>query len=589
MAPSRSANPTNDACPGSAAASPAVRADDLAGPSPRTAALVAAVGVVLFTWPALPRMGSTLLGHPFGEVDNHFWMAIFGARADAPLRNLPLGFDLPLMDPVNLLWWVPGALLGPVFAYNLAAVGNLALAALGGWALAREAGASRAGALVGMVATAFSPFLAGMFEFGITEAWPVGWLALHAALLLRFGRTGARRDALGAAAALSAFLLSGWYYAAFAVVAEVGLAAWALARGPRLRTLLGLLVQAVVAALPLVSAWRATAARASLWAPRLAGLTPPEPNPEWAHTPRFGTDLLNLVVPRLDGADISRTVYLGLVAVGLAVAGVSIRTRRRAALAALACAAPLWVLALGHWLRVAGQPVTTFPFPAGWLVDTVDAARGISHWQRAAGPATVFLGAAAALGATPLLRGRGPRAAVLLAGAVLADAVALSPVPWPRAGYVPDPPAALLELPKPGALLQLPFDEGTGLPGIASRRVYDQWQVFHRRPIAEHYEDLDALLHVNTLVANWQRTCAGIAPLPHVARTPAQDLAVLRKLGVAYIVVHPPFAKDGCALALARRFGDPTVRTPRAVVWDVDDMLARLVAESRPPSRKRAR
>ena len=55
-----------------------------------------------------------------------------------------------------------------------------------------------------MVATACSPFLAGMIEFGITEAWPVGWLALHAAALLRFGRTGAARDAALAGATLAA-------------------------------------------------------------------------------------------------------------------------------------------------------------------------------------------------------------------------------------------------------------------------------------------------------------------------------------------------------------------------------------------------
>ncbi|MFN7145406.1 MAG: hypothetical protein ACK4YP_16655, partial [Myxococcota bacterium] len=536
-----------------------------AGPSGRVAAALAALAIGIFTWPALPKLGTALLGHPFGEVDNHLWMATFGGRA-APTRNLPVGFDLPLMDPVHLLVWVPAGLVGPVFAYNAAALVDLALAALGGWVLARELGATRAGALVGMTVTAFSPFLAGMIEFGITEAWPIGWLALHAALLLRFGRTGAVRDALGAGAALGALLLSGWYHAAFALVAEVGLGVWAVARGPRLRTVLGVLAQGALATLPVLPRLEETQAKAAIWAPRLSGLTKARVYEDWARDPRFGTDLLNLVTPRVEALDASRTVYVGLVALGLALVGA---TRRRG-LAALAIAAALWVLTLGHWLRVAGEPVPGLgPLPAGWLAGTFEAARGLSHWYRAAGPATVFLAAAAALGASRLLgAGRGAAVgAVALAGAVFVDAVALSPVPWPRVTYTPDPPPALLALPEPGGLLQLPFDEGKGLPDIASRRVYDQWQVFHGRPVTEHYEGKDALLYDDALVAEWQLACAGLAPRPPWTRTPAEAVARLRDLGVDYVVVHPAHAKPGCVAAVERRLGEPVVRDGRAVVW----------------------
>ena len=40
----------------------------------------------------------------------------------------------------------------------------------------------------------------GVVDFGITESWTVGWLALHVALLLRYARTGGARWAVGAAA-----------------------------------------------------------------------------------------------------------------------------------------------------------------------------------------------------------------------------------------------------------------------------------------------------------------------------------------------------------------------------------------------------
>jgi hypothetical protein len=538
-------------------------------PSRRVAAAVAALGLVLFTWPALPTLGTALLGHPFSEVDNHLWMAWFGGRDGAPLRNLPDGFPLPLMDPVNLLWWVPGALGGPVFAYNLAIFGNLALAALGGWVLSHELTGSRAAALVGMVAVAFSPFLGGMIEFGMSEAWPVGWLALHAALLLRFARTGSLAAAVGASATLGALLLSGWYHAAFALVAEAGLGLWVLARRPRLTTVGVLLAQGIVATLPVLPRLVETRAHSAIWAPRLSGLTRPQTYPDWDGNPRFGTDLLNLVVPRLDEIPTARTVYVGLVVLALAV----IALRRRAGWALWAVAAPLWILALGHWLRVAGVPVSGLgPLPAGWLVGTFEGVRGISHWYRAAGLASVFVGAAAAVGARVVFDHLPDRrwtvAAIALAGLVLVDAIFFAPTPWPRATYTPDPPPALLDLPRAGGLLQLPLDEGKGLDGIASRRVYDQWQLFHGRPIAEHYEGRDALLYRNGLVAGWQRACAGLAPLlPE--RTPTEDLESLVEAGVAYVVVHPPFARGGCASVVGKRLGEPVTRTARAVVWDL--------------------
>ena len=187
------------------------------------------------------------------------------------MRNLPAGFDLPLMDPINLLWWAPGSLFGGVFAYNLAVIGNLAVAALGGWMLAHELTGSRSAALVGMVATAFSPFLSGVIEFGITESWPVGWVAIHAALLLRYARTGSLRSAVGASLALAAVLLSGWYHAFFALVAEVGLGVWALAIRPRFTTIGVLVAQGLVALAPVLPRLWATA-RAAMGRRPLSGV-----------------------------------------------------------------------------------------------------------------------------------------------------------------------------------------------------------------------------------------------------------------------------------------------------------------------------
>jgi hypothetical protein len=87
--------------------------------------------------------------------------------------------------------------------------------------------------------------------------------------------------------------------------------------------------------------------------------------------------------------------------------------------------------------------------------------------------------------------------------------------------------------------------------------------------VTEHYEGKDSLLYRNTTLAGWQRSCAGIAPLIPAVHTPTQDLQALLDAGVAYVVVHPPYAKSGCASVVTRRLGEPVARTPRAVVWDL--------------------
>lgn len=525
-------------------------------PSRRVAVAFVVLAAVLATWPLVITLPTALLGEPQGELDNHVWMAWFGGR-DAPMRNLPAGFPLPLIDPVHLLWWAPARLFGPVVTWNLGIVGDVALAALGAWALAREAGAER-GAVIAAVAAVASPFLGGMLEFSISEAWPTGWLALHAAALLRLSRTGEKRAAVAAGAALSAFLLSGWYHVAFGAVAELGLLGWLLLRRPRVVP--WALLAAGVAALPLIPLWRTTQARAEIWAPRISGLTRAETYTDWAVNPRFGTDLLNLFTPHLDGAPLARTTYVGLAVLTLALVGLT----RPSGRALFALALPLYVLTLGHWLRVGGEPIAGLgPLPAGWLVGTFSAPRAISHWYRAAGPASVFFVGAAAVGAHVLLS-RWPRLTLPLAGLVLADALLLSPTPWPRPSFVPDPPPAILKL--EGGLVQLPFSEGRGLANVTSHRPYDLWQVFHEQPIAENYEGPDVLLAESPTVAGWQRACSDRAPIARTSRTPEEDLAWLGTQA-RWVVVHLPLARRGCVAAVTRSLGEPDVEEAEIVAW----------------------
>ncbi|RME24463.1 MAG: hypothetical protein D6798_11205, partial [Deltaproteobacteria bacterium] len=197
---------------------------------------------LVVTWPG-GAPWRLAVGHPLGEADNHRWMwwraAAVLSGDPGPWANLPVGEALPVMDPANLLLYLPAGLLDPVVGWNLAALLLVALSGLGARALAWELGA-RDGAMIALVAGCCSPFLAGVLDFGITESWGIGWLALHAAWLLRYARTG--RPAAGGLAGifLGACALTGWYQALFTLVVEVPLVLWALRRGG-LRRLPGLL------------------------------------------------------------------------------------------------------------------------------------------------------------------------------------------------------------------------------------------------------------------------------------------------------------------------------------------------------------
>ncbi|MDP6932584.1 MAG: hypothetical protein QGG40_06680, partial [Myxococcota bacterium] len=87
------------------------------------------------------------MGDSIGETDNHVWMAWRWLHpGGTPVVNLPEGMALPLMDPVNMLpfvpvWWMGQLVLDPpsamVIGWNAMVAWNVALALFGGWMLSR--------------------------------------------------------------------------------------------------------------------------------------------------------------------------------------------------------------------------------------------------------------------------------------------------------------------------------------------------------------------------------------------------------------------------------------------------------------------
>lgn len=546
--------------------------------------LLSAVAALIAWWPSRAPW-SALVGSPLGETDNHLWMlwmSVRGAVGDGRiLANAPDDVGIPLMDPVNLPAFLALWPAGPTLAWAGLLVWNVLLAFVGGAALSREV-AGPSAAPFGALALASAPFLVGVADFGITESWTVGWLALHVALLLRYAREGGARHAVGAGLCLGFVALSGWYSALFGLIVEVALVPALLWRSRRP----GLIGQGLIGLLMVAPSFWSFLPSRGLWEHRWRP-PPPDPGPpwpDWAILPRMGTDLLNLVTPRWETVAPSKAVYLGLVLLALVGLGL-VRAPRRAG-PMLALALPFLLLALGAWPRIAGQALGVRG-PAWWLATLVPSLQGISHWQRAVGAAVPFLVAAAAVGVGSGLRSSRLRMVAMVA--LLVDGVASSQTPWPRSAYLPEVDPGLLELGDPLAegagVIQLPFDNGRVEFSDEPARLFNRWQVFHQHPVAENYEGPDALLRRSRLVAAADGACGVRFTGPSaykpneawrrsaLARAPealAAELEQLQTWGYRWIVLHPARAATPrrCQEALEAALG-PAEDRSGLKVWDL--------------------
>ncbi len=549
--------------------------------------MVGVPALVIFTWPLLLHPFS-LMGHPNGETDNHFWMLWRAVKIimgnPGPWANCPDGLPIPLMDQINLPWALPVFLLDPVLGYNWLLLANVALGMAGGYWLSRQF-TSASAALVGMVAMGCSPFLSGVTEFGLTEAWPLWLLAFHLAFLYRYARSGGSVDLLGAGLCLGGFALSGWYHAFSGLLVEMVFIPVLAISSRRWK---GLLAQGLLAAFLVLPVFLHFLTIRSFWAgrwhfpehaPRLARM-------DWRELPVYGTDVLNFLLPTLDAVPLSKTTYLGILVLSLAV--IACFRRWRQVWPFMLASLLFCSLALGYWVRVAGHPLllgdSVLAGPARLLLDLVPPMVGISHWYRMVGPATVLLAVLAAMGAGILTERPGLH--IGLAILVLADSLVMGQTSWPRITYDPAPPAIYQYLEEPGALLELPFDNGREPFSDTPARLYNRWQPFHGHPVAENYEAMDSILNTNRLAAVAQALSGQRSTLPRnqVASAEMADISRLYTEGVmeeqvealaedgfSYVLLHRFLAPDPDAVeALLRQaMGQPLADDGRSVLWRV--------------------
>ncbi|MEI7889653.1 MAG: hypothetical protein WCI34_05025, partial [Actinomycetes bacterium] len=217
--------------------------------SPAELLVVAVVAValsVLQTFPLIAHLGSSMpkdLGDPLYQAwqvawdghallhqPGHFWQAN---------HSYPLPDSLAFSDA--LVGYTPAGLIGSglhaaIVRYNLLFIFIFALSFFGGWLLARELNASKAGAWVGGAAFAYSPWHFG--QGGHMHVLSNGGIALALFLLIR----GYRRESwklvlagwLAAAWQLSiGFSLGLQLILALAALAAAGVVGWVRSGRPR--------------------------------------------------------------------------------------------------------------------------------------------------------------------------------------------------------------------------------------------------------------------------------------------------------------------------------------------------------------------
>ncbi len=350
------------------------------------------IAAAIFTLPASLSPASALLGYP-GDNFQHAWFLWHFARAVASGHNpfythllfYPARANLAwsTLDPLAGIFALPLSLLaGPVIAYNLSLIVQLALGAFFARLLCLRICRNEIAALFGGIAFGLGPFLLAhaLGHLSLVTAFPIPLYVLALDNLLRKEVPSWKEGVLaGLALLLTAF--AHYNYTVFcilltAVILTIDLAIAGAANGRALlkRTWFALTVAAatfVAAFSPVLIMLLGN--RADVPAPRTA-----------AHVIQYSADALGFLIPswnnvllgnfahgldaRIFVAGFEGTVYAGPVLLVLAILGIwKGRARQphwtmRAAIAAIF----FYLLSLGPEVRILGR-LTGIPSPAALL------------------------------------------------------------------------------------------------------------------------------------------------------------------------------------------------------------------------------
>lgn len=535
-------------------------------------AILAAIGylgaaAVLF-WPLPIRLATHMAGDPFGDPLLNAW--ILGWGADRLAHGLAGWWDAPIFFPApgTLAWsehllgvvffvapvyWLTGSI---VLTYNVALLGSVVLAGLGGYLLARELTGDPVAAWVGGLLFACLPYrIAQITHLQVLMA---GWMPLALLALHRYFGTGSRGALAGFAVAYLLTALSNGYYLFFLAPPVALVSAWHLhdrwrRRQPVGRPLAGLAVAslAVAAALtPVAAAYvrvqqaqgfvrsRAEMAMYSATVADYARVSP--------HSRRWGGALAI--------GEPERQLFPGVALVALAAIGLAAGWRRPWVRLYAGVAVVALLLSLGPEPDLGVTRLRSGPFDWLRLVPGVSGLRVPARFAMIVGLALAMLAAAGLHHLT------GPRRRRLAAGlAVAISAIALVEgrpavpvVATTRALSLSDEAYRWLAAQPAGAVLELPAGE----PRETVR--YLAGTLVHRHPLVNGYSGWGSAL---------QDLFAGPPSLePSLAEALLEAAAAA---GVRYVLVHEHLYADrafGARLASALRQASPAlVRASRTI------------------------
>ena len=351
---------------------------------------VLAVGI--FTLPASLSPASALLGYP-GDNYQHAWFVWYFAKAVASGHNpfhthllfypAPANLAWSTLDPLAGILALPLSLLaGPVIAYNLSVILQLALAAFFARLLCLRICRNETAALFGGVAFGLGPFLLAhaLGHLSLVTAFPIPLYVLALDNLLR-KETPSWKDGMLVGLALLLTALAHYNYTVFCIILTAVILAIDLAIAPAISRLaflkkiwLGLTVASI--------AFLATFSPLLIM---LLGNRADVPNPRtMAHVTQYSADALGFLIPSWNNVLFGRfahgldagifvagfegTVYAGPVVLLLAAIGIwKGRAKQsqwvmRAAIAAIV----FYLLSLGPEIRILGR-LTGIPGPAALI------------------------------------------------------------------------------------------------------------------------------------------------------------------------------------------------------------------------------
>jgi hypothetical protein len=457
------------------------------------AGLVAVYAVLTLaaTYPVVTNLGTHHIGEGGGDARVYLWNMWWVRRCvvEAPgnpfftdriFHPIGVGLALHTLGLLQGLEFIPLAgAFGDVAGANLVVLTTFVLSALGTYGLARATGVGCLGAFVAGMVFAFCPArltrLAGHYDLLGTEWIPVAaWLFCGA---IAEGRKRAIRVA-ACGAAVAACGYTNLTYLVFLALLGGLFVVWSVFRGPLRRALAVSAAASGLAGLLLAPLLLSAVRDLSSWA-----------YPHYSGSDLYAADVLGYLVPgpnQLLGSAIGRTfgpnpteavVFVGYVALGLAVIGVFLReSSRRLGFWALAAGVFL-ALSLGDRLMVGGNEVGgPLPFALVRRLPLLEQLRAPSRFS-----IVVMLSLALAAGAAwskilGMVRGLHYRiAATVAVAAVSLSETAARPVPTFRAGVAPMYRSIASE-PGDTALIEIP-----GIDQAAGRIMYDQ--TAHGKPI----------------------------------------------------------------------------------------------------------